>query len=436
MIYAISEYLATAIDSITMVGFLAYAFSFKKSNRKYNVITSIAFMLLFSFCVTVINGKTVVEGIYIVIYFMLLFAYCRIFLKGKWWQQLLLVTIEMAVLFFVNAVVGMVSVSILKVDYFNMFFMKNPARIIQLFLAKLFLVGLLFPIINGIRKQKVVLHLLQAAAFMSFMIFTITIGCIIEKSTLEHLIPVRYAFVMIGCISAIAVLLLFILVQFSRQNQNKLKQIALQTRLHDNEEKMQEAVQWNQSMKALQHDLNNHMSVIASYIEKGNSDEALAYMKKISGKWAACPDYTDTNSQILNAILDLKRVVCKNENISLKCYIQNDLPKFDDVIFSTIFGNLMDNAIEAERKEHQKEIRLAIESLGTYLHITIQNRIQKPVLVNGSLPKTTKSDEVNHGLGIYSIHEAIAQNSGAIHFYEKEGWFLADVLMPVKGRDC
>ena len=145
-------------------------------------------------------------------------------------------------------------------------------------------------------------------------------------------------------------------------------------------------------------------------------------MKKISGKLEECPNYTDTNSQILNAILDLKRVVCKNENISLKCYIQNDLPKFDDVTFSTI---------EAERKENQKEIRLAIESLGTYLHITIQNRIQNSVLINGSLPKTTKSDKTNHGLGIYSIHEAIAQSNGVIHFYEKEGWFLADVLIPV-----
>lgn len=91
----------------------------------------------------------------------------------------------------------------------------------------------------------------------------------------------------------------------------------------------------------------------------------------------------------------------------------------------------MDNAIEAEREEDQKEIRLAIESLGTYLHITIQNRIQNPVLINGSLPKTTKSDKTNHGLGIYSIHEAIAQSNGVIHFYEKEGWFLADVLIPV-----
>lgn len=431
MIYTISEYIATMIDSFVLVYFLIYALSFKKSNRKLNAIKSVAFMLLFFCSTTIFNYITTVEGIYAIFYFLIFFVYCRIALKGKWWQQLLLVTVELAVLFLVNAVITIVSASILKSDYSSILLMRNPARVFLLFLSKVSLIGLLLPIVNGVRKQKIVLHLLQAAISIISMILTIIIGIIIEKIILDDLVPMQYVSVIMGCISVIAILLLFILIQFSMQNQNKLKQIALQTRLHDNEVKMQETIQWNQSMKSLQHDLNNHMTVIANYIEKGNSDNALAYIRKISGKLIEFPNYTDTNNQMLNAILDLKRVVCKNENISLKCYIQNDLPKFDDVTFNTILGNLMDNAIEAEIKEKEKEIRLAIEILGTYLHITLQNRIQNPVLVNGSLPKTTKNDEMNHGLGIYSVTEAIAQNNGAIHFYEKEGWFIVDILMTV-----
>lgn len=181
MMYAISEHMATAIDSIVLVCFLAYTLSFKKPNRKYNVAISVVFILLFSFCVTAFNYSNILEGIYVVFYFLLLFVYCRIFLKGKWWKQLLLITIELAVLFFVNAVITIVSASILKSDLSNLFLMRNPVRIFQLFLAKLFLIGMLFPIINGIRKQRIVLHLLQAVAVMSFMILTIIIGSIIEK---------------------------------------------------------------------------------------------------------------------------------------------------------------------------------------------------------------------------------------------------------------
>ena len=69
-------------------------------------------------------------------------------------------------------------------------------------------------------------------------------------------------------------------------------------------------------------------------------------------------------------ILGIKRIVCQKENIRLKCYIQKDLAPFDDAAFSTVFGNLMDNAIEAEKAEQEKKIRLSLESKGAYLHIT------------------------------------------------------------------
>ena len=89
----------------------------------------------------------------------------------------------------------------------------------------------------------------------------------------------------------------------------------------------------------------------------------------------------------------------------------------------------MDNAIEAEKNEQQKEIRLSLESKGAYLHITVQNRIHSPILVNGELPNTTKHDKRNHGLGMYSVKETVAQNNGAINIYEKDGWLIVDVLM-------
>ena len=89
----------------------------------------------------------------------------------------------------------------------------------------------------------------------------------------------------------------------------------------------------------------------------------------------------------------------------------------------------MDNAIEAEKNEPQKEIRLSLESKGAYLHITVQNRIKVPVLVDGKLPNTTKRDKRNHGLGMYSVMETVTQNNVAINIYEKDGWLIVDVLM-------
>ena len=90
----------------------------------------------------------------------------------------------------------------------------------------------------------------------------------------------------------------------------------------------------------------------------------------------------------------------------------------------------MDNAIEAERKEPVKEIRISLEMAGSYLHITIQNRIHKPVMIDGEMPGTSKKDKQNHGLGMYSVSETIERCHGVLDISENEEWLIADVLLP------
>jgi len=90
----------------------------------------------------------------------------------------------------------------------------------------------------------------------------------------------------------------------------------------------------------------------------------------------------------------------------------------------------MDNAIEAERKEPIKEIRISLEMAGEYLHITIQNRIHRPVLIDGEMPDTSKIDKQNHGLGMFSVYETIERCSGVLDISENEEWLIVDVLLP------
>ena len=314
-------------------------------------------------------------------------------------------------------------------EYDDLLLMRNPARIFLLFLSKLGLLCILIPAANIIRKKKITLHLFQGVISVIALTVSIVAGITIEKMILEHLLPPLYATIIMSSLAIINILLLFIMVQFSVQNQTQLNQVALQTRLNDDEKKLQESVQWSKSVRTLQHDLSNHLISISQFIKSGEDNKALAYIEKISGNLPDAPAFTDTNNPTLNAILDLKRIICQKENINLKCYIQKDLAPFDDTAFSTVFGNIMDNAIEAEKKESQKEIRLSLESKGAYLHITVQNRIHSPILVNGELPNTTKHDKRNHGLGMYSVKETVAQNNGAINIYEKDGWLIVDVLM-------
>lgn len=221
--------------------------------------------------------------------------------------------------------------------------------------------------------------------------------------------------------------------QLSFRNQAMLKQVYLETRLKDDEIKLKESIQWNNSVRTLQHDLKNHMAIIQQYLRKKDIENAIRYIEQVSGTMYHYSQYTDTNNPAINAMVDLKRAICLEENIDLKCYILSKLPKIDDIIFSVVFGNLMDNAIEAELKEDSidRQIRISIETLGSYLYLTIQNKISAPIHMNGKFPHTTKQDTIHHGLGLYSVLQTIDNCNGTIEFTQNNGWFIVDVLIPI-----
>lgn len=429
MIYAIAEFIATVSDCVILFWFLIFSLSFKEIPTFLKAIITSLFSAVMLLNIIILNYHFTLEGVFTVFYLIILFSFSAIVLQGKWWRQLVLSLVGLAAIFLTNAIITVLSSIILNEEYDDLLLMRNPARIFLLFLSKISLLCILIPAANIIRKKKITLHLFQGVISIIALTVSIIAGITIEKMILEHLLPPLYATIIMSSLAIINILLLFIMVQFSVQNQTQLNQVALQTRLNDDEKKLQESVQWSKSVRALRHDLSNHLISISQFIKSGEGNKALAYIEKISGSLPDAPAFTDTNNPTLNAILDLKRMICHKENINLKCYIQKDLAPFDDTAFSTVFGNIMDNAIEAEKNEPQKEIRLSLESKGAYLHITVQNCIKVPVLVDGKLPDTTKRDKRNHGLGMYSVMETVAQNNGAINIYEKDGWLIVDVLM-------
>lgn len=429
MIYTIAEITATVMDCIILFAFLIYSLSFKPLICFTKITVTASFFAVMLLNIAVLNYHFVLEGVFIAMYFAVLFAFSKLALQGKWWHQLVLVLIGLGAIFVTNTALIIASSIILKEDYTDIILMRNPARIFLLFLSKLILTSFLLPISNFVRKKKLPLQLTQSIAMIACLMITIIAGTLIEKMILDHMVPILYANIIMICLAVIDLLLFYLLILFSAHNQAAMDKIALQTRLNDEEKQLQETLRWGKSIRSLKHDLNNHLLSVRQYISQDDDQKALSYIDKIVGSLPDIPNITDTNDHTLNTILDLKRMMCNQEGIALKCYLPDSMPDYDDVALNTVLGNLMDNAIEAERNETEKEIRIAIEIEGDYLHITVQNRIHNPVLVDGKLPNTTKSDKRNHGLGMYSITETVTQNNGAINIYEKDGWFIVDVLM-------
>ena len=120
------------------------------------------------------------------------------------------------------------------------------------------------------------------------------------------------------------------------------------------------------------------------------------------------------------------------KKVDVKCTILSKMEGIDDLEFCTVFGNLMDNAIEAERKvTGKKEIIIFVEEKMGYLRLEIQNKIEKSVLNENSSLNTTKKDTSSHGIGHKSVKRTMQKVGGALKYYETGDLFCAEACVPI-----
>lgn len=430
MIYTVFEIAASLADSIILIAFLTYALRYKKNSLKFNIPISVFFTVIFLADLLFLNHFVKAEGILALSYYIILYLYSLISLKGHYIHKLLLTLLENVILFMINTLISVASMKVIGTDFSNLVLMRNPARVFLLLLSKLITVMILIPIAITIRNGKQSLRFKQVLLSIFLLISSVISGCIVEKMIFENTITSTESTIILCNIAVISLLLILLIFQFSAENKISIEKAELQTRLNDEIVKMKEMIRWSDSIRSIQHDLNNHMTILERYIRNGKNESALKYIQEITERNRINPTFIDTDSSALNAILDAKKIICSQNYIDLKCYIQSDSLTVDEFVFCTILGNLMDNAIEAEKSEAIKEIRIAVETDGSLLHLIVQNRIQSPVLKNGNMPETSKSDKSNHGLGIKNVINMVKNNGGSIDMFEEHNWLVVDVLIP------
>ena len=96
---------------------------------------------------------------------------------------------------------------------------------------------------------------------------------------------------------------------------------------------------------------------------------------------------------------------------------------------STIFGNAIDNAIEASENlpEYKRLITVKAERVRDMLLITIENNTLPG---NHFIEGTTKKDHFVHGFGIPNIKKAAEKYDGQCCFQQKESIYQLKILIP------
>jgi hypothetical protein len=121
-----------------------------------------------------------------------------------------------------------------------------------------------------------------------------------------------------------------------------------------------------------------------------------------------------TGNEALDVVLSEKTLICEENHITTTMICDGKLLSFmEPADIYSLFGNALDNAIEALKavKEDKRLISLEIKKKGNLINIHLDNYYEGSLHFKDGLPETTKADHDFHGFGSRSM-KAIATKYG------------------------
>lgn len=162
-------------------------------------------------------------------------------------------------------------------------------------------------------------------------------------------------------------------------------------------------------VKKFKHDFNNFQIGLQAYLENNDIDGASKYLKVLREKTNNSCNIIETGNTALDAILSTKIAIAESKGIEVSTKIQ--IPEeisVDPIDMCIIFGNALDNAIEAcERTENtDKKISITIICKDKAVLCKVVNTAPKPI---NSVLETSKVDKQNHGFGLENMKTALSK---------------------------
>lgn len=176
------------------------------------------------------------------------------------------------------------------------------------------------------------------------------------------------------------------------------------------------------------HDVDKHVKNIETLYAGGDNAKAAEYAQEINTLLKPLIPVKYTGNPILDILLTDKAAQIRDKQIALDIKAEQvDLNFLQAVDTTTIFGNLLDNAIEAAgQAAGERFIRLSIQPYQEMVLVRMENS-SAPVRVKNGFPISQKGE--HHGIGLQNVRRCIAKYDGDITFRQSEGVVTVDLLL-------
>jgi len=188
----------------------------------------------------------------------------------------------------------------------------------------------------------------------------------------------------------------------------------------------QSAINSQQAISKLQHNLKNHFLTLLSFTDEGDESRIRKYITNEVGKFDSI---ITTGNIAIDAMLNYYLMAADERlgiEIETELFIPPDM-ELDAPLISMILGNALENAADACEKVEKSKRYISFKALyinHCELIIIITNPyVVGPVLDDYGNLMTIKADKKRHGLGLVGIHEILPEDVGNVHVEFEDGIF-------------
>ncbi len=178
--------------------------------------------------------------------------------------------------------------------------------------------------------------------------------------------------------------------------------------------------------------LHNIRSQIRAVQESMSAEEShkLDGLKRTMQIYASM---ANTGNATVDAVLMEKGLMCEINTIRFSYIVDGAQMAFMEAVdVFSLLNNILDNAIESEMKEEEKDnrmISLRIVKNGEMVLVNAENYCNYPV--DFDRMETTKPDKMNHGFGMKGIRYVVDKYHGKMKFSQEDAIVRLAIVFPV-----
>ena len=182
-------------------------------------------------------------------------------------------------------------------------------------------------------------------------------------------------------------------------------------------------------LNIIAHDLKHESAIL-----RQGGEEAKKLLDEIDKGVEGYDSILLTENQTLNIILNEKWLYCQKHGIRLSTIVDpTAFNKLTTIELYSLFGNLLDNSVEAVMKikdKSKRTISLSVSHSHGVSSIDIRNYSLEKIKIKDGLPLTTKKDSYNHGFGTKSIENIVNKYDGDYSCYLENDVFVVKIVIP------